>query len=45
MKDFMVFLALIVLGVVIVGLIFGFKSKAQTMSTSVSGQLDNLFTT
>ena len=45
MKDFMVFLALVVLGIVIVGLIFGFKSKAQSMSNSVSGQLDGLFTT
>ena len=39
MKDFIVFLAMIALGVLIVGMVMSFKGKAQTLSDDVSGSL------
>ena len=41
MKDFIVFLALIVLGIVIVGLVMGFRGKAKELSDGVSNQLNS----
>ena len=43
MKDFIVLIAMIVLGVAIAALIIGFKSKAKTMSDNAMGSIADTF--
>ena len=48
MKDFIVMIAILILGVVVAGLVMTFKSKMQTVSTSADtalGTLSGLLTT
>lgn len=43
MKEFIVILSTVLLGIILAGLVLGFGDKAETLNESVSSQLDGVF--